>query len=220
MNLKYKILEVVSERRQVVVQYYTDNLTAEELDGTTRIALTLPVPTPTGDALKRFIVNYAPIKYLEMCETAKADPSSTDTSMLSNEVGMEQTAVVPEPLTLEQMRQGRLDGLELEYEHCVTSGFISAALGSDHKYKSDRLSQIWLVGAVMAQQDRMYECTNLATNVTARVLHTALQLQQVLRDGALLAEQYKDEYHLLKSQLEAATTIEELQAVPFMVPKV
>ena len=63
MNIKYKIIEVWPDEHQIVVRYTTDLITEESVvlardadDNIVRcrtdVPITLPIPTPTGDALQ------------------------------------------------------------------------------------------------------------------------------------------------------------------------
>lgn len=124
----------------------------------------------------------------------------------------------PEP-TLEDAKAARRAILEREYETAIVSGFTSSALGSPHRYKSDPISQTWLVGAVAAGESRNFECVELETGIRAIRLHTPEQLLQVLRDGAALAESYKVTFETLAAQIEAATTFEELEQVGHLEPQ-
>lgn len=92
MNLHYKIVEVWPNDHLIVVRYWTDNLSEEFLasdsnrkeDGTpvrcrSDVAITLPVPAPTGKELEELIVRNAPLEWLKTLEKVQAP--DIDTSM-------------------------------------------------------------------------------------------------------------------------------------------
>lgn len=94
----------------------------------------------------------------------------------------------------------RAANLRREYERAMTAGFISSALGTDHRYASDESSQIKLVGAVAAGVDGPYECVAVASGEAVFPVHTLAQLRQVLGDGAAVARALKAN---LRSGLQA-----------------
>jgi len=92
MNLHYKIVEVWPSDHLIVVRYWTDVLSEEFLasdsnrkeDGTpvrcrSDVAITLPIPTPTGKELEELIVRNAPLEWLKTLEKVQAP--EVDTSM-------------------------------------------------------------------------------------------------------------------------------------------
>ena len=90
MQIKYKIVESWPAENSIVVRYYTDVLTEEKLGGMvdgkyargrTDCNINLPIPTPVGDDLHRFIAQRAPVAWLEMMEMV-ADPN-VETSLSS-----------------------------------------------------------------------------------------------------------------------------------------
>lgn len=91
-NLHYKIVEVWPNDHLIVVRYWTDDLSEEFLasddnrkeDGTpvrcrSDVALTLPIPAPTGNQLEELLVNNAPLSWLRTLE--KVQSPDIDTSM-------------------------------------------------------------------------------------------------------------------------------------------
>jgi hypothetical protein len=87
-KIKYKIIEVNEADHQIVVRFYTDSykpeVSAYDHNGNpvryrTDYAITLPIPAPTGDDLKNFILGHAPIDFFVMKDKV-ADPN-TDTTM-------------------------------------------------------------------------------------------------------------------------------------------
>lgn len=123
MILKYKVIEVWPNDHLIVVRYYTDKLSENELaswselkeDGTpvrcrTDVSISVPIPEPTEQELEKIIIANAPINGLKTLEMIK-DPL-IDTTMItaSSLLNVEkQTAItIPtfeEPITDEQINQ-------------------------------------------------------------------------------------------------------------------
>lgn len=120
----------------------------------------------------------------------------------------------PEPPSpLEQAKERKRDDLKFSYVVAFCGGFESSALGTAHRYESESDALVKLIGAVVAGENVDYECVDLATGEAVIRTHTPAQIQQVLRDGKRLAEQYKRKLHSLLKQVEAAATIEEVNAI-------
>jgi hypothetical protein len=92
MNLHYKIVEVWPNDHLIVTRYWTDNISEEFLasdvnrreDGSparcrSDVAITLPIPAPTGKELEELIVRNAPLEWLKTLEKVQAP--EIDTSM-------------------------------------------------------------------------------------------------------------------------------------------
>jgi hypothetical protein len=92
MNIHYKIVEVWPNDHLIVARYWTDTVSEESLasdsnrkeDGTpvrcrSDVAITLPIPAPTGIELEKIILANAPRAWLETLEKV-ADPN-IDTSL-------------------------------------------------------------------------------------------------------------------------------------------
>ena len=95
MNLHYKVIEVHPEEHSIVVRYYTDILTEEKLasfpddtekrlDGSpircrTDYNINVPIPAPEGQELENFIIQRAPLQWLDMQE--KIVDKDIDTSL-------------------------------------------------------------------------------------------------------------------------------------------
>lgn len=110
MKIKYKIVENHSSEYQVVVRYYTDIITEQELnvipygdityddslneDGTPKrcrsdVSLDLPIPLPSDEELNKYFLMNAPVTWLEKLEKLK-DPSVDKTlTNIENMVGVE-----------------------------------------------------------------------------------------------------------------------------------
>lgn len=100
MNLHYKIVEVWSSDHLIVVRYWTDLLSEEFLasdsnrneDGTpvrcrSDVALTLPIPAPTGLELEKFILQNAPKSWLKTLEDVVNPNVDTSLNHLKDMVG-------------------------------------------------------------------------------------------------------------------------------------
>lgn len=94
MNIYYKIVEVWPQDHLIVVRYFTDTITENELasapgtkpDGTpvrcrTDVSLSIPIPEPTEEELKKIILFNCPVEFFKTQEKLK-DPE-IDTSMSS-----------------------------------------------------------------------------------------------------------------------------------------
>ena len=92
MHIKYKIIEVYPNDHTIVARFYTDEMPETQLmsapglkdDGTpircrTDVSITLPVPEPSEEELKKLIMLNCPLGFFEMQEKIK-DPT-IDTSM-------------------------------------------------------------------------------------------------------------------------------------------
>lgn len=95
MNVHYKVIEVHPEEHSIVVRYYTDILTEEKLasfpedtekrlDGSpircrTDYNINIPIPAPEGQELENFIIQRAPLQWLDMQE--KIIDKNVDTSL-------------------------------------------------------------------------------------------------------------------------------------------
>ena len=94
MNIYYKIVEVWPQDHLIVVRYFTDTITENELasapgtkpDGTpvrcrTDVSISIPIPEPTEEELKKIILFNCPVEFFKTQEKLK-DPE-IDTSMSS-----------------------------------------------------------------------------------------------------------------------------------------
>jgi hypothetical protein len=88
--IKYKIIEVNEAEHSIVVRYYTDKIAEEDLasdilDGVIRrcrtdYSMDLPIPAPIETELHNFIMDRAPVSWLNTKESV-LDPM-IDTSLL------------------------------------------------------------------------------------------------------------------------------------------
>tara|TARA_Y100000034_G_scaffold69712_1_gene84139 strand:+ start:183 stop:551 length:369 start_codon:yes stop_codon:yes gene_type:complete len=114
MQIKYKIISCSEEERSIIVRFYSDVITEEELanrdeageiirhsDGSIKNCRTdyninlFQVPAPTGNDLEVFIARHAPKDWLEMLEKVKDPAIDTTLSTIKDMVGPERNAVVP-----------------------------------------------------------------------------------------------------------------------------
>ena len=112
--MKYKIIEINSDDHSIVVRFYTDKVTEADLavqveEGTGKVMrcrtdfnIDQPDPSPTGPALEKFILRYAPREWLNKRE-AIADPMvDTSLAFLVPWLGVEQSgSIATDPLTVE-----------------------------------------------------------------------------------------------------------------------
>ena len=100
MNIHYKIVEVWPNDHLIVARYWTDNISEESLasdsnrkeDGTpvrcrSDVAITLPIPAPTGSALEKLILANVPMAWLQTLENVQDPNVNTDMSAIENLVG-------------------------------------------------------------------------------------------------------------------------------------
>lgn len=109
MNLKYKIVEVWPNDHTIVVRYYSDILPEIELmsapglkeDGTpircrTDISLSVPVPEPNEEELKKFIMINCPVNFFEIQEKIKNSTIDTSMSVSHGLLNVEKTTTMEE----------------------------------------------------------------------------------------------------------------------------
>jgi hypothetical protein len=100
MNIHYKVIETWPTDHLIVARYWTDNISEEALasdgnknsDGTpvrcrSDVAITLPVPAPTGDDLDKLIASNAPLAWLKTLEAVKDPATNTDISHITAMIG-------------------------------------------------------------------------------------------------------------------------------------
>jgi hypothetical protein len=111
MNIKYKIIEVWPDEHQIVVRYTTDLITedsvvlARDADDNivrcrTDVPITLPVPTPTGDALDSLIMQNAPVTFLKTKESVLDPNLDTSLSGLESLINVSKTQTYNEEYRL------------------------------------------------------------------------------------------------------------------------
>lgn len=95
----------------------------------------------------------------------------------------------------------------------ICSGFYSFALGEQHKYESEIEDQINLLGSIQLNEDMLYRCWNTEETYQEWYFHTAEQLRQAFRDGTVMVRANLERVSLLKEQVDASTTIEEINNI-------
>jgi len=125
------------------------------------------------------------------------------------------------PLPKEEMDAHRL---EYAIETCVNeyidkhlqtklaNGITSTALGEEYRYDSNMEGTINLMGMVLAGQDNYFACTNVATGIRDYHLHTPLQFQQVMSDGASQNLSRYSVAHGYRQTIRNATDLETIRA--------
>jgi hypothetical protein len=108
----------------------------------------------------------------------------------------------PPPPWPEDAAAQRINDLSGDCEAAITAGFVSAALGADHTYQSDRDDQLNLVGAAQAGTDMPFKCADSA-GVWEYRQHTADQIRQVLADGAAVKLAHLQAFAQKKGMVEA-----------------
>ena len=89
------------------------------------------------------------------------------------------------PVFLDEVKKARLDVLKTACSAAINAGFVSSALGSAHRYDTDKpTDQLNLIGAGLGGVDLPFTCTDLATETKQQRPHTALQLAQVYTEAS------------------------------------
>lgn len=108
--MKFKIIEVDETQHSIVVRFWTNKVTENDLAvdvrdgvvlrGRTDYCIQLPVPVPTGNALKAYILKHAPVDFLDIQELVKDPGVDTSMSALRGQIGIEQSGTPDrEPVT-------------------------------------------------------------------------------------------------------------------------
>ena len=123
-----------------------------------------------------------------------------------------------QPLTdaqiLQQAQNAKIAELSAKCDAAIVGGFPSSALGVAHTYPSDKDAQSYLGDAI-----KRMELDSTVTNVNFKTLdagflaHTLPQLQQVFKDGFDFGQAQITKYNQLKTQVEAATTVDGVNAI-------
>lgn len=104
----------------------------------------------------------------------------------------------------------------------IIGGFISSALGSPRIYDSEETDQANLIGqrerAAITGQAQLYKSRDVATGVKDWRPHTPAQLDQVFLDGAIFKEALLVQATLLKGQIAAANTLDEILVIVWSDP--
>lgn len=135
MKLKYKIVEMWPDNHQIVVRYYTDTISEEELrsnpankeDGTpvrcrSDVAINVPIPMPPLKELEELIWKNCPTDGLKRLEDIKNDAIDTSMKKLKTRIGKEKTI---DGKKLEELRKPK----EAEHKKPLTDEEIKKLLG-------------------------------------------------------------------------------------------
>lgn len=96
----------------------------------------------------------------------------------------------------------------------ILGGFTSTALGSDHQYGFNMEDQANLIGQLaMLNADAVIAEVDWKTLDSGVLTHSREQFVQVCKDGESFKKAKIARYWELKSQVEAAVTVEEVDAV-------
>lgn len=95
MNINYKIVEVHADSRVMVVRYFTDIITENDLDVSANpkgnitpercksdVSLNIPTPEPTEEELHKIILQNAPVSILKNLEMMKTQPNTATLSVV------------------------------------------------------------------------------------------------------------------------------------------
>lgn len=117
---------------------------------------------------------------------------------------------------LDDAKEKRTEAINAAAQAEITSGFVSAALGSPYTYDTELEDQINLMGserkAAITGEAQPYKCAD-ENGVKAYRMHTPAQLQQVLDDGAAMKLAALQKAGILKEQVAAAQTIDAVNAI-------
>jgi|GEM_PF-2126231 len=111
----------------------------------------------------------------------------------------------PPPQPVEDAAKIRIFDLSQACTAAIRSGFASSALGTEHRYQSDRDDQLNLIGAAQAGTDMPFKCAD-SQGVWAYRMHATAQLQQVLADGAAVKLGHLQAFAEKKGMVEAIAT--------------
>lgn len=120
------------------------------------------------------------------------------------------------------LKREKTISLSEDCKQIIISGFTSSALGSSMLYDSEEVDQLNLIGTVSTTAptpaaasgyDSLYACRDVGTGIKEYRLHTHYQLRQVMSDGAIFKMQQLQKFHLLRIQVESATTEEEINGI-------
>lgn len=122
---------------------------------------------------------------------------------------------LPSDLPIEKIAEEKLADMQRECSIDIEAGFISSALGEQHRYSSDRDSQTnmqWDLFAAMAGESVPHICYDGA-GVRAERMHTAEQMIQVSRDFGGHIWPKRRKYGEIRAQIESATDKAALIAI-------
>jgi hypothetical protein len=141
---------------------------------------------------------------------------SYDLSLIGKVRQADGTFVKPEPPapTLEDIKKSKLAELQAARDAAIYTSFQSSALGSPKTYNYNREAYENFRGeAILLNLDPTIDTVLWATVEDGFVTHTRAQFVQVLKDGAAHEKNVKMKYYQLEAQVNAATTIDEVNAI-------
>jgi len=119
-------------------------------------------------------------------------------------------------VSLSEAKDAKRAELRAAAQSAIIGGVQSSVLGSVHTYPTSETDQQNLTGLILrAQLDNMggfFWCAD-GNGVWARRLHTTEQLIQLGREVASHVEAQQAKYESLLQQVEAATTVADVEAV-------
>ena len=133
------------------------------------------------------------------------------TPVLIDNIWTQQWQVANKFDTLEDMKSAKSESIKRSANTERNSGFTSDALGTTHEYGSTLEDRINLIGANKSNRPTKYNAKENGQKV--RKQHTVQQMNQVLADGFTAIQIINDKEGLLLTQIDAATTVEELDAI-------
>ena len=113
-----------------------------------------------------------------------ASPDGVGPGWIDNGDGTYSPPPTPLP-TLEEAKGAKLAQLNTACSASINTGFLSGALGSDHRYDTDKpTDQVNLIAAGLGGVDLPFTCTDLATETKQQRPHTATQLAMVYTEAS------------------------------------
>lgn len=123
---------------------------------------------------------------------------------------------------LSNVQTNQIEAMSQQCAKMITSGFSSAALGSDHWYDSEEVDQLNLIGATTTTSPSIqdpngtsiyYACRQLSNGQKTYTLHTHEQLRQVLSDGAIFKLAMLQKFFTKKQYILGLTSIAAIENV-------
>lgn len=118
----------------------------------------------------------------------------------------------PLPLSLDQLKEQKINQLELSRNNAIQQDVLSDALGSAHIYAAKPSNRQFLNDLVTLGNGGNFTCTD-ASGIKARKLHTATQLMQVAIDFKAVIEEKFDHFDGLVIAVNDASTQSQIDAI-------
>lgn len=122
------------------------------------------------------------------------------------------TVIDPAWPDVQTAQQKQTNNLSWACQQQIVSGFTSSILGSAYTYASGEVDQRNILAAAQATNGGLLSCQD-ATGVWDRRPHTKAQAQQALDDFVSARDGEREKLGSLVTQINAATTIEAVQAI-------